>query len=360
MSKLNDYISEDEEGIDRFGDILFNKKYEESHMDRKGQNKQSQDHPVEYNQEISDDPIYEMTLEIEGVSKIIKIYQDSIPEEISYNFCKENGLDSEAMNYLSTEIKNLLEKFKEKNNDKIIEVEEESNFTEKHVSVQEETANDVIIEPIKEDCKKNNIQEEKLEEEKNHILINKKEYNISNNYSHTCGRYNYLDKYDQLTRQFEKPIEQENFKSRTNDKFYPTIVDKSESCIMTIDPAHRDNKYHKLFINDVTSSNEKPTKVEYYTEDRPRNSGVFERLYNEAKVRISKAVRETSPQMSMTKTTSKSNTINFGDVLYEKGVKMIEKRKLQTAQILTDKIIKDNLTFSPQTNDYVCLYYLEL
>ena len=258
------------------------------------------------------------------------------------------------MNYLSGEIKKLLEKFKHKNDDKIIEVEEESNITEKHVSVvQEETINEHYVEPVLEEVKESKYEEDKVEEVQTHSHINNKEYNMTNTYSHTFGRYNYLDRYDQLTKQYEKNKEQEDNKARTEEKFYPTIVDKSESRIMTIDPAHRDNKYHKLFINEVTSSDQKPKKSEYFTEDRPRYSGVFERLYNEAKVRRTKeAQRETSPQMSMTKS-SKANTINYGDILYEKGIKMNERKKLQAAQHQTDNIMKDSHSFSPQINDYV-------
>ena len=55
------------------------------------------------------EPIYEMTIESEkGRKEIINIYSDSKPEEIAYNFCKENNLDFETLELMTNQIKKLM------------------------------------------------------------------------------------------------------------------------------------------------------------------------------------------------------------------------------------------------------------
>ena len=69
-------------------------------------------------------PFYLMTLEDNnGECKQIKIYQDSDPFELSYNFCKENNLDFESMKYVKKNIKEIIKKFNK--DDQYIMVEEE-------------------------------------------------------------------------------------------------------------------------------------------------------------------------------------------------------------------------------------------
>ena len=81
-------------------------------------------------------PFFKMTLEFEkGKHKHIKIFPSSDPDELSFNFCKENNLDFTSMKYLKEEITKLLSKFTERkllySNNSIQEVEEENFLTEK-------------------------------------------------------------------------------------------------------------------------------------------------------------------------------------------------------------------------------------
>ena len=80
-------------------------------------------------------PFYLMTLEDnDGDTKQIKIYKNSDPYELAYNFCKENNLDFESMKYIKRNIKNIIKKFEEKdfyflnNNNSIYEEEDEDNY----------------------------------------------------------------------------------------------------------------------------------------------------------------------------------------------------------------------------------------
>jgi hypothetical protein len=94
------------------------------------------------NKEQQDDnkPFFVMTLEFEkGKQEYIKIFPNTDPDEVSFNFCKENNLDFVSMKYLKDEINELLSKFNEKkmiggiigSNNSIEEVEEENFLTMK-------------------------------------------------------------------------------------------------------------------------------------------------------------------------------------------------------------------------------------
>ena len=62
-------------------------------------------------------PFYLMTLEDNlGNYQQIKIFKNSNPSELAFNFCKENNLDFTAMKYIKSNIKDVLKKFDETNN----------------------------------------------------------------------------------------------------------------------------------------------------------------------------------------------------------------------------------------------------
>ena len=62
-------------------------------------------------------PFFIMTLEFEkGKYKKIKIFPDSDPTELAFNFCKDNNLDFAIMKYINSEIENLVLKFKTNSN----------------------------------------------------------------------------------------------------------------------------------------------------------------------------------------------------------------------------------------------------
>lgn len=76
------------------------------------------------------EPIYVMTVELDQNNyKNLKIYSDSVPEELAFEFCKENALDVSSLHYLTEEISNLLitSNLNYKKIEAIEEVEEENN-----------------------------------------------------------------------------------------------------------------------------------------------------------------------------------------------------------------------------------------
>lgn len=104
-----------------------------------------QESPSSQNEQLTytsqEEPLYVMTVELEkGKSESIKIYSDSKPDELAYDFCKLHNLDFSSLSYLTTQIKKLFESIPptspsvlsnslRPNQECIIEVDEEDNQT---------------------------------------------------------------------------------------------------------------------------------------------------------------------------------------------------------------------------------------
>ena len=83
----------------------------------------------EINEEIDNEtneplePIYVMTIELEkGKKDIVKIFANSSPEKLAFDFCKNNDLDHEAMIYLIDEIQALMNRYLYKISSENIEI----------------------------------------------------------------------------------------------------------------------------------------------------------------------------------------------------------------------------------------------
>ena len=124
-------------------DILNNKKY--------NNNKNEIFNFLKEEKEEIEQPFFIMTLEFEkGKHKKIKIFPDSDPTELAFNFCKDNNLDFATMKYINSEIENLVLKFKtntnleEITNNSIQEVEEENMITDKTLNSNEKSKDDSL------------------------------------------------------------------------------------------------------------------------------------------------------------------------------------------------------------------------
>ena len=73
--------------------------------------------PSTQNSTQSEEPIYILTIELEqGKTTELKIYVNSIPEELGYDFCHQHNLDYHSLNYLTEQIKILINEYKTKQN----------------------------------------------------------------------------------------------------------------------------------------------------------------------------------------------------------------------------------------------------
>jgi len=119
----------------------------------------------EANQFKNNKPYYLMTLEDNnGELKQIKIYQNSDPFELSYNFCKENNLDFESMKYVKKNIKEIVKKFNEDENYTMIdnkyyeddnEKKKKKNFNEGKNNKNKKSTNELIYSLVKKNIKLN-------------------------------------------------------------------------------------------------------------------------------------------------------------------------------------------------------------
>lgn len=57
------------------------------------------------------EPLFIMNLELENQNVELKIFRDSIPEQLAYEFCNKHALDFDSMSYLKAEIDELLYKY---------------------------------------------------------------------------------------------------------------------------------------------------------------------------------------------------------------------------------------------------------
>ena len=144
--------------------------------------------------EKEDQPFFIMTLEFEkGKYKKIKIYPDSDPTELAFNFCKVNNFDFTTMKYINSEIQNLLSKFKsnsnleEFTNNSIQEVEEENAMTDKTINSIERSKEELLKKDIIDKKNKNEFVEKEKEissqDYKYSNIDSNKKLNNNNNYN---------------------------------------------------------------------------------------------------------------------------------------------------------------------------------
>ena len=143
------------------------------------------------------DPLYKMTIESEkGRKEVINIYSNSKPEEIAYNFCKENNLDFQTLELMIKKIKKLMESISKNKENKELE-EKDNQIDEKENKLF--YCNEPILEDSEEQqsistekvmrtksFKDNNIFKSK-EKEKNNKSNNKSNNNINNNINITMN-----------------------------------------------------------------------------------------------------------------------------------------------------------------------------
>ena len=143
------------------------------------------------------DPLYKMTIESEkGRKEVINIYSNSKPEEIAYNFCKENNLDFQTLELMIKKIKKLMESISKNKENKELEekdnqIDEKENklfYCNEPILEDSEEQQSISTEKIMrtKSFKDNNIFKSK-EKEKNNKSNNKSNNNINNNINITMN-----------------------------------------------------------------------------------------------------------------------------------------------------------------------------
>lgn len=260
------------------------------------------------NKTISDEPLYVMTIELdEGKSSNVKIFLDSKPEELAFDFCKENNLDYSSMSYLSNQIKTLMEKFTneitKENNECIEELEEENTNT-----------------------KRNNNKLQKGKKEFKNINVNSLKKDTHTLFS--CEKF--------FNRIKERDVKKSNSKSRLH-------TNTSNNVMLT-----NNNSTNNTSMNNTSKKIKRNKSFEiFYKKKENKVNGL---VTEEEKEKLLKSLLPNT--QNKTKQIQRNTYTNFGERIYEKGIKLSEMEKIKIKKLKENlqKSQKEVYTFKPVIN----------
>ena len=247
------------------------------------------------NKTISDEPLYVMTIELdEGKSSNVKIFLDSKPEELAFDFCKENNLDYSSMSYLSNQIKTLMEKFTneitKENNECIEELEEENTNTKR--------------------------KQKKKKDRKEFKNINANTLKKDTHTLFSCEKF------------FNRIKEKNVSKSKNKSRLY------SNNVMLTTN-----NSTNNTSVNNTSKKIKRNKSFDiFYRKKEPQKENKVNGLVTEEE--NEKLLKSLLPEKNKTKHIQRNTYTNVGERIYEKGVKLSEMEKIKI------KKLKDNLTKS--------------
>jgi hypothetical protein len=332
------------------------------------------------------EPIYVMTVELEeGSSQSIKIYADSTPEELAFEFCKKNNLDINAMKYLTEQIKNLLE---ELNNENM----ENAQLQENHNILENECIQEVDEEEIGSDTRKTS-------KTINHFNNNAAAtFNVKENKTNTYKAGLLLDSLNASQNVVQSAVEDEDNQ----------IIDTKELMEEDEDSKKKEQKYNQLNEHNQLNEQNNPKKPLFYfdalknkekSQDEISRSGkstnktpvkqiskVFDRLYRNTEQKKFGAYsakynanrndyssnknehpkftnttelcqyiqRGKSAEISKRRPTYREGeVINFGERLYQKGIKLKEEQMKKVEYLKREmRLNQANIyTYKPRIND---------
>ena len=302
---------------------------------------------------ISDEPLYVMTIELdEGKSSNVKIYLDSKPEELAFDFCKENNLDYSSMSYLSSQIKDLMDK-----------------FTNDIVNNQNECIEELDEE--KTDSKRNrgNVKDKIIDKP----LISNKPKKQYNKRTPLVTPKNIVSKHENSNSKPKKTFS--NVNTQTLNKENHTLF-SCESFFKRIKDSHPQKKKiqnNKSQIFSQTNNSTNNTSINTSKKIKPNKSFDNFNLANVQRSSKDKGVKNKEKVESKVTPEEKENLIksllppkvknmnlviqkntytNFGERIYEKGMKMseIEKKRIEQLKANLLKAQNEQNTFKPLIN----------
>ena len=258
------------------------------------------------------EPIYKMTIESEkGRKEIINIYPNSKPEEIAYNFCKENNLDFKTLELMISKVKILIEtmsKKKDENEKENINSENDKKISyynepiledsEEQQSLSTEKIKKTIS--FKEKVLQNMDKEKENEKENNKDNDNKDNLNInncSNNNSNKNDNGNILGlNYFKINEDFKEK------KILNNNKTSSVITNTINNCLELIE------KEEKYFVSSSSTFSSKLGSSSFQNQNFSINSKENINLFNIDKDRDKDRVNQWSKRSS--NSNNNNNIIN--------------------------------------------------
>ena len=251
--------------------------------------------------------------------KYLKIYNNSIPSKIAYDFCLEYNLDYESLKKLTFEIKNLISESNKK--PKLNKSYEKSNKIDNFIQIRKNKS--VNISPIK-------------------VVKIKKE----------IKKYNFKD----IAKEIQKPLDYD-FKLKTEDKEKLIYNQKYKEKINNVDI----NNNNKLIIENKkeinahylsqTESSKTKIKNKKLKEYKPFESEG--KNYKINKIKLINNNNNLEIENNKVKSDRNKYEINFGEKLYEKCMKMkkISNEKIKNEFDMEQKKLLSECTFKPKIHE---------
>jgi hypothetical protein len=296
----------------------------------------------EFNNKINTEPVYKMTVELaRGKFETLDIYLDSKPEELAYQFCREKNLDFKAMFYLIKEINKLIGK------------EETSNFG---------------INKLKDYNKMKQATQVNQHTESKHTVLtgldlNNKDLSISSKNSRIP------------TEQSGKGIVT-TYKPKTAKKI-PGNKLVSNLYYNTYKNKQTDTSANKTFESksiDANVQQQASLIISKIKEDASKFENMYKRAHDEEKSKMGTSLSQarskslgyltTNKSKNILTNVSRDQVINYGERLYQKGLKLkqetnkkIDNIKYQIAE-KNSKVYtyKPSLNLSKESLQYVKIF----
>ena len=263
-----------------------------------------------------------MTLAIdlgENEKKFLKIYNDSNPEELAYNFCFINHLDYRSMNLLTDEVKKVFESRKNIPNTQSNEIRNsynKNNVNNNYNNNDENLARFVNKKTPLKSKNRNNQIFQNLNDYSNYLSNNidlNKSYNNYNRKNNSNGK---------------------NIKSKLNQSYRPATTNSKRKITLS----------NNLSINDTNDN----TNVDFYK--KPNTYFTQNNYSSQRKNTIS--TNKSNYPISILINNKKNDNLNYGERLYHKCKKIEERKnnKIQQIKNEEEKKLNRECTFKPRIN----------
>ena len=244
------------------------------------------------------EPIYKMTIESEkGRKEIINIYPNSKPEEIAYNFCKENNLDFKTLELMISKVKILIETMAKKRDEKEninSENDKKISYCNEPILEDSEEQQSLSTEKIKKTIsfKEKALQNKDKEKEKENNKDNDNKNDVNNNNSDKNDNGNNLGlNYFKINEDFKE-------KKILNNKTSSVITNTINNCLELIE------KEEKYYVSSSSTFSSKLGSSSFQNQNFSINSKENINLFN-----IDKD-KDKVNQMSKRSSNSNNNNIN--------------------------------------------------
>ena len=263
-----------------------------------------------------------MTLAIdlgENEKKFLKIYNDSNPEELAYNFCFINHLDYRSMNLLTDEVKKVFESRKNIPNTQSNEIRNsynKNNVNNNYNNNDENLARFVNKKTPLKSKNRNNQIFQNLNDYSNYLSNNielNKSYNNYNRKNNSNGK---------------------NITSKLNQSYRPATANSKRKITLS----------NNLSINDTNDN----TNVDFYK--KPNTYFTQNNYSSQRKNTIS--TNKSNYPISILNHNKKNDNLNYGERLYHKCKKIEERKnnKIQQIKNEEEKKLNRECTFKPRIN----------